>query len=445
MHDVMIIGAGVAGVFAAYRLSQTGKKILLIDKGPDLPERLAKLAANPQIQYQGFGGLGLSEGKYNYSHQFGGSIAGKIGADKTMSLMREVDDILCRFGGKDATFYHTENPQLQQQCRAAGLEMISTSVRHLGTEKSKAILTSLRNYMADKADFIFNCEPQKLSKTGEYFELTVSRNQIKETLSARNVVIAAGNSPSAWLQKQMAEFNIEEGQTRLDLGLRIEMPYRQWHSLLSRSFETKLRLEYDGRSATTYCMNPGGRIIRKYEKGLVMPDGQNCNESETASENLNFTLFVSDYFAGPAQALAYGQNIISAINQNADRIVVQRLGDLKRNCSTVESDMTGNEVKPSLSASCGNLTDWVPQHYLDITLEFFNRLSRLLGEEVSEDTLLYALDAKFFAASKVISADFETATPGLFLAGDCSGVTGSLSQAAVSGLHIANYLNQYGN
>ncbi|WP_159566147.1 FAD-dependent oxidoreductase [Budvicia diplopodorum] len=434
VYDVAIIGAGVSGVFTAYSLAKAGKRVILIDKGHDLAERQALLPDNPQIQYEGFGGLGMSEGKYNYTNDFGGGLSHKIGSKPATLLMQEVDQILCQFGAQGATFYTTDDPALMAKCQQAGLTMLTAQVRHLGTVKSQQVLRQIRHFLDDKISFAFNTTVQSLAKQGESFQLSLSDGR---RVNAKNVVIATGNAPSEWLEQQMRRFDIKEGQARVDLGLRVEMPYSQWQPLLQRAFETKLKLETADFTATTYCMNPTGRIIRKYEKGLVMADGQNCNESDVQSENLNFTLFVPQYFPTQADAKAYAEHIIKAINRGGERIVVQRLGCLNQGKPTTQQCLIANGVKPSLAADGGYLPDEVPEIYLAAAGEFFQRLSQLLEQPISADTLLYGLDAKFFAPQKVTSEFFETTTGGLYLAGDCSGVTHSLSQAAASGLHIA--------
>lgn len=436
-YDVAIIGAGVSGVFSAYWLAKAGKRVILIDKGHDLAERLALLPDNPQIQYQGFGGLGMSEGKYNYTHDFGGGLSQKVGENTATGLMQLVDRILCQFGAQDATFYTTEEPSLMDKCQQAGLKMLTARVRHLGTVKSQQVLQQIRSDIDDKVDFAFNTEVQSLVKVGYRFGVSLSGGQ---SIDADNVVIATGNTPSEWLQQQLQQFGIEEGKARVDLGLRIEMPYRQWQPLLQRTFETKLQLKTADYTATTYCMNPTGRIIRKYEKGLVMPDGQNCNESTERSENLNFTLFVARYFPTQAEAITYAEGIIKGINRAGERIIIQRLGDLNNNIATSQQSLLANGIKPSLTADPGYLPDEVPRIYLDAAREFFLRLSLLLEQPVSADTLLYGLDGKFYAPEKSTSEFFETSTNSLYLAGDCSGSTHSLSQAAASGLHIAQHI-----
>jgi uncharacterized FAD-dependent dehydrogenase len=439
MYDVIIIGGGVSGVFAAYRLSQFGKKVLVIDQGHDLSERVTLLADDPSQQFRGFGGLGLSEGKYNYSVHFGGNLADKIGTDRCEDLMRQVDRILCLFGAKNAVYYQTDDAQLNLPCRQAGLQMLATSVRHLGTQKSRDFLTALRIYLSDKIDFLFNCRPESIVKSRRCYQMILPERTV---LTARRVIIAVGGDASDWLAQVGADFSINEGAARLDMGIRIEMPYRQWQAVLSKNVETKLRFEHLGRVATTYCMNPGGAIIRKYHNGLVMSDGQNCRELGAATENLNFTLFIREMFDTRRSAFDFAAGVISAINRGSDRIVVQRLDDVIHQRASTETDLMNGTVRPSLSASPGQLSEEVPPHYLAITLEFLRRLSALIGEPVDGDSLLYGIEAKFFAPEKVVSAHFETEIAGLFLIGDCSGVTGSLSQAAASGLQAADHIVQ---
>ncbi|MEW8975784.1 MAG: NAD(FAD)-utilizing dehydrogenase, partial [Exiguobacterium sp.] len=194
--------------------------------------------------------------------------------------------------------------------------------------------------------------------------------------------------------------------------------------------------------AVTYCMNPCGRIIRKYQEGLVMPDGQNVHETADGSTNLNFTLFLPRYFSTLAQANAYATRVIGGINQGQDRIVVQRLSDFRKSRATTTDQLLHNGIIPSLAASPGDLHAEVPVEDLLVLEGFLKRLERLLETELPADTLLYGLDGKFYAPMLETSETFETTCSGVYAIGDCSGATHSLAQAAASGLHLGHALTQ---
>ncbi|RDB32991.1 NAD(P)/FAD-dependent oxidoreductase [Exiguobacterium sp. RIT594] len=432
MYDVTIIGAGVAGIFLAHELMAQGQTVLLIDAGKPLEQRTTQEA------YLGFGGLGKSEGKYNYSAGFGGELAEKLGPEKMLQLMQQVDALLCRYGADEVDTYSTSNPELATRARAAGLETIETTVRHLGTGLSERILRRLEAVLQKQITFRFETFVETIEKQHNGFLLTTKH----ETFSSQRVVFATGRSGTEWMQAQLQTLGLTQNKTRLDLGIRIEMEETAFRTLLQDTFETKLAYASAAGTAVTYCMNPKGRIIRKHQEGLVMPDGQNFREQESGTTNLNFTLFLPRYFATLAEANHYAASVIGRINQGTDRIVVQRLGDLRSARMTSSADLAENKIRPTLEATAGHLMEEVPETDITVLLEFLDRLEHLLETPLSPDTLLYGMDGKFYAPVLSTSPVFETDLPGLYAIGDCSGVTHSLSQAAASGLYLGQHLTQ---
>lgn len=432
MYDVTIIGAGVAGIFLAHELMAQGQTVLLIDAGKSLEQRTKNEA------YLGFGGLGKSEGKYNYSAGFGGELAEKLGTETTLRLMQQVDDVLCRYGADEAGTYSTSNPELAAQARAAGLDTIETTVRHLGTGLSERVLQRFEAALQKQVTFRYETLIERIEKKPHGFQLTTAR----ETFLSQRVVFATGRSGTDWMQTQLRMLGLTQDKTRLDLGIRIELKETAFRTLLQDTFETKLAYASTAGTAVTYCMNPKGRIIRKHQEGLVMPDGQNFREQESGTTNLNFTLFLPRYFATLEEANHYAASVIGRINQGTDRIVVQRLGDLRAARPTSSADLAENEVRPTLEATAGHLMEEVPETDITVLLEFLNRLELLLETPLSPDTLLYGMDGKFYAPVLSTSRVFETDINGLYAIGDCSGVTHSLSQAAASGLYLGQHLTQ---
>ncbi|MEK3916406.1 NAD(P)/FAD-dependent oxidoreductase [Paenibacillus sp. FSL H7-0331] len=447
MHDITIIGAGVSGIFAAHTLLQGNLRVLMIDKGKRLEERDCPLERGEEschcvscAKYIGFGGLGKSEGKYNYTNDFGGELESKVGYDYALKLMEEVDHVLCRFGGHQVGMYSTENPSLVQKAKKAGFEVLSTKVRHLGTRLSESVLQQMFVALNSRMDFKFDTEVALIRKGTDGFELDISG---EPPIYSKKVIIATGRSGNDWLSDQCVSLGIPQNHTRVDLGIRVEMPANQLDPILQGSFETKLQYRGVGFHATTYCMNPKGRIIRKFQDGLVMADGQNYREQDEGSSNLNFTLFVPRYFSTLQEANQYAHSIIGAINHNRDRILVQRLGDLKNDRATFASTMSRNTVKPTLSVDYGSLKQEVPELYIQAVVLFLESLERLLEKPIDEDTLLYAIDGKFYSPRIETDTHFETEVRDLYVIGDCSGITHSLSQAAASGIYVGRKLIQY--
>lgn len=436
--DVTIIGAGVSGVFLAYTLAKEHPdlNIHVIDKGKPLAERTCGLqqeactCEGPCDRYVGFAGLGKSEGKFNYTNDFGGQLGRKIGEKGTLALMDEVDDLLCSYGGDVVEKYSTKNEKLSKKAAEHSLRVFSTEVRHLGTRVARRIFQCMYEDMYEQMTFTFKADVTRVTKEEGLFSIDTSHGRFQ----SRKVVFATGMSGSDWLKSMLAELGLKAGETRLDLGVRVEMRGNQFDAILQETFETKLHYITDRFSATTYCMNPRGRIIRKYQHGLVMPDGQNQNEEEP-SQNLNFTLFVPRYFKNQTEAMAEAHHVIGGINQGTGRIVAQKLGDLL--VGKPSDHFSEGVIHPSLEAEAGDLRKEVPSVYIEALLEFFEALEGLLGEEIDRDTILYGVDSKFYEAKIFTDEHFETELSGLYLIGDCSGETHSLSQAAASGIYLA--------
>ncbi|MFC7321282.1 NAD(FAD)-utilizing dehydrogenase [Halobacillus campisalis] len=444
MYDITIIGAGVSSVFLAYTLLQSDSdlSIHVIDKGKELSERKCGLDEDKSCEcedgcskYIGFAGLGMSEGKFNYTNDFGGELGKKVGEERVIELMKEVDEILCNFGAEQADLYSTKNASLAARASAHSLKVLSTEVRHLGSNLALEVFQNMYEAIKDHITFTFSAHVETVSLK-ECFAIGTNQGDFH----SEKLVLATGMSGSEWLTAQTASLGLHPGKTRLDLGLRVEMKGDQLDSILKEMFETKLQYRDRGYTSTTYCMNPKGRIIRKYQHGLVMPDGQNQNEKEVPSTNLNFTLFTPRYFHSYDAAMKEAKRVVGGINDEGERVVVQRLDDLKKNAAT--SCIENNLIRPSLNGDTGNLNDEVPGLYIETLLDFFEALEGLIGDTIHPDTLLYGMDAKFYEPKLYTSETFETEITGLYLAGDCSGETHSLSQAAASGIYLGKLLAQ---
>ncbi|KMY32287.1 NAD(FAD)-utilizing dehydrogenase [Lysinibacillus xylanilyticus] len=442
MYDITVIGSGVSSIFLAYALSQSNQKILILEKGKSIEKRNCPLdrgeTCNCKIcdKYFGFAGLGKSEGKFNYASDFGGELEQKLGRENLLQLMDEVDEILCRFGGDSVIKYSTANTELSKRAQLCNLQMLTTEVRHLGTSLSTDIFHQIYKVLSSKIDIQFEVDVQEIIKDNDSFTLITNKGDIQ----SQQVVFATGRSGTDWLNKQCASLGVKQGKTRLDLGIRVEMAEQQLRSILEDTFETKLAYAHGDIISTTYCMNPKGRIIRKYQEGLVMPDGQNFREQKNGTSNLNFTLFTPTYFSTLKEANMYAHKVIGEINKGIDRIVVQRYGDLRKGQSTTKENMYNNRIQPSLKADFGDLTKEIPLLYIQILQGFLNHLEEFIGEAIDEDTLLYGMDGKFYSPTIETDENFQTNIQGLYVIGDCSGVTHSLSHAASSGIFVGKYL-----
>ncbi|MEJ8554903.1 NAD(P)/FAD-dependent oxidoreductase [Tepidibacter sp. Z1-5] len=447
MYDIAIVGAGVSGIFLAYTLLQTETKlkILMIEEGKNFIDRICPIekgssekCVNCKIcnKIQGFGGMGRSEGKFNYTNDFGGHLGEKVGNDNAMNLMESVDKILCSFGADKVELYSTENEELIKIAKENNCSILTTKVRHLGTNLSYQILNKMYSYLKENVDIKFETEIDSIDRINNAFNL----NSKEKIFHSKVVVLATGISGGEQFLGYCKSFDIEPYRCRVDLGIRVEMKGNQLDSILKKSLETKIRYKGDLLEATTYCMNPKGKVIKKYQDGLVMTDGQNYLETDNPSCNLNFSVFVPKYFSSTKEAKEYAANIIKSINQEKHHAVIQRLGDLMKDRETTKEQLTKNSIQPTLKAQVGNLYNKVPKIYIGGVLKVFESIERLIGEQIDKDTLLYGIDAKFYEPEISTNEHFETKEEKFYVIGDCSGTTYSLSQAAASGVYLGRHL-----
>jgi len=446
MYDIAIVGSGVSGIFLAYTLLQTEKnlKVLIIEKGKRFIERvcpieseLSEKCINCNIcnKTQGFGGMGRSEGKFNYTNDFGGHLAQKIGDKNASDLMEHVDEILCLFGADKIPLYNTENEELSRWSKGNNYNMLTSKVRHLGTSLSYKILNEMYLYLKDKIHIEFETDIISINKTNNVFKLSSCEN----VFESKEVVLATGISGGDKFLEYCNSFDIKPFRGRVDLGVRVEMEGDMLDSILKNSFEIKINYKDDEFEATTYCMNPRGKVIKKYQEGLVMADGQNYLETGMPSCNLNFSIFIPKYFSCHNEAKEYGRGIIKSINRGSEVVVIQRFEDLIKNRVTTKHRLAINSIRPSLDGDVGNLYNEIPKLYIDALLKIFESIEKLTGEKISSDTLLYGIDAKFYEPEISTNEYFETKEEGLYVLGDCSGTTYSLAQAAASGVYLGRY------
>jgi len=447
MYDIIIVGAGMSGIFLAYTLLQTNTKlkILMIEKGRKLIDRTCPIEiglsdkcvdCNICNRLQGFGGMGRSEGKFNYTNDFGGHLDEKIGVDKVLNLMEYVDKTLCSYGADKIKLYSTENEALSKRAKENNCRILTTKVRHLGTNLSYEILNKMYAYFETKVDIKFETNIISINKNNDIFNLKSNENVFK----SKTVVLATGISGGAKFLKYCKSFNIVPYRSRVDLGIRVEMKGDQLKSILQDYLETKICYEDNELTATTYCMNAKGKVVKKYQEGLVMADGQNYLETDHPSCNLNFSIFAPKYFPSSNEAKNYARSIIKSINKETGRIVIQRLEDLIKNRPTTMEQLVKNSIQATIDSDGGNLYEEIPLVYINALLRIFASIEKLIGTEIDKDTLLYGIDAKFYEPEINTSIHFETKEKGLYVLGDCSGTTYSLSQAAASGVYLGRHL-----
>ena len=449
--DIIIIGSGPGGIFTAYELinKNPGLKIAIFELGNPLEKRKCPIDGEkikscincPSCAIMnGFGGAGaFSDGKYNITNQFGGTLHEYIGKKKALELMHYVDEINVANGGADTKLYTTAHTPIKKLCLQNKLHLLDASVRHLGTDKNYVVLENLYQQLKDKVDFHFNSKVEKVEKLAEGFSVLVNN----QSHTCRYCVISVGRSGSKWMQGICQDLNIPTKSNRVDIGVRVELPADIFSHLTDELYESKIvyRTEKYDDLVRTFCMNPYGAVVTENTNGIVTVNGHSFEDPAKHTDNTNFALLVSKHFSKPFNdSNAYGENIAKLSNMLGGGVMVQRFGDLIRGQRSTVARVEEGFVTPTLSATPGDLSLVIPKRILDGIIEMIYALDKIAPGTANDDTLLYGVEVKFYNMEVEIDNDLQTCHEGLYVIGDCSGVTHSLSHASASGVYVARKL-----
>ncbi len=450
-YDVIIVGAGPGGIFTAYELTKEdrGLKVALFELGKPLDRRKCpidgkKIKACVKCPtcaiMSGFGGAGaFSDGKYNITNQFGGTLYEYIGKEKAIELMRYVDAINLSHGGEGTKLYSTANTRIKRMCLENGLHLLDAQVRHLGTDINYVVLGQLYAELEGKLDFFFETAVSGVRRVEGGYEVQTG----ERSYSCRRCVISVGRSGSKWMESVCRSLDIPTRSNRVDIGVRVELPAEIFAHLTDELYESKIvyRTEKFEDMVRTFCMNPHGVVVNENTNGIVTVNGHSYEDPAKHTENTNFALLVSKHFSEPFKdSNGYGESIARLSNMLGGGVIVQRFGDLVRGRRSTVARITENFVTPTLAATPGDLSLVIPKRILDGIIEMIYALDKIAPGTANDDTLLYGVEVKFYNMEVEIDRNLETASEGLYVIGDCSGVTHSLSHASASGVHVARHI-----
>lgn len=452
-YDVLIIGAGPGGIFSAYELlkQDPALKIAVLEAGNPLEKRHCPID-NKKIKrcigcstcaiMNGFGGAGaFSDGKYNITNQFGGTLYEHIGREEALSLMRYVDALNLQFGGEGTKLYSTANSRLKKMCLQNDLHLLDAQVRHLGTDVNYIVLQNLYAHLSKHVDFYFRCYAKQIEKTKDGYRVIAG----EECFDAPYCIVSTGRSGSKWMESICSALGIHTKSNRVDIGVRVELPAEVFSHLTDELYESKLvyRTKKFQDNVRTFCMNPRGVVVSENTNGIVTVNGHSYEDPSRYTENTNFALLVSNHFSEPFKdSNEYGESIARLSNMLGGGVIVQRFGDLIRGQRSTESRIRSSFLKPTLSATPGDLSLVIPKRQMDDIIEMIYALDKVAPGTASDETLLYGVEVKFYNLEVEIDENLETKHKGLYVIGDCSGVTHSLSHASASGVYVARHLVQ---
>jgi len=453
MYDVLIIGAGPGGIFTAYELIERRPdlKIAIFEHGHELSRRKCPIDGekikscihcNCCSIMSGFGGAGaFSDGKYNITNDFGGTLYEYIGKKTAIELMEYVDKINLKFGGEGTKLYSTAGTKFKKTCMQHGLHLLDASVRHLGTDINYVVLEHLYDHLKDKVDFFFDCCIDTVEKTEEGYKIYSG----ERSFEGKKCVISAGRSGSKWMEKVCADLEIPTNSNRVDLGVRVELPAEIFSDLTDELYESKIvyRTEKYEDNVRTFCMNPKGAVVNENTNGIVTVNGHSYEDPAKQTKNTNFALLVAKHFSEPFKdSNEYGESIARLSNMLGGGVIVQRFGDLIRGKRSTEQRIRESFTVPTLNAAAGDLSLVLPKRILDGIIEMIYALDKVAPGTANDDTLLYGVEVKFYNMEVEVDENLMTRHDGLYVIGDGSGITHSLSHASASGVYVARQLTK---
>jgi uncharacterized protein len=452
-YDAIIIGAGPGGIFSAYQLIKNHPelKVAVYEEGKPLNKRHCPIDGKKVKTcircktcsiMSGFGGAGaFSDGKYNITNDFGGTLYEHIGKKQALELMHYVDDINVSHGGQFTKMFSTAGSQFKKICMQNNLSLLDASVRHLGTDINYVVLQNIYNELKDKIDWHFETPVTKIEKTNSGFKVFTADSSADCTYC----IVSVGRSGSKWMSQVCKDLNIPTLSDRVDLGVRVELPAVIFSHLTNELYESKIvyRTKKFEDHVRTFCMNPNGIVVNENTNGIITVNGHSFEDEHLKTENTNFALLVSQKFTAPFKdSNDYGESIARLSNMLGGGVIVQRFGDLERGRRTNPERLEESRTRPTLAATPGDLSLVLPKRILDGIIEMIYALDKIAPGTASDDTLLYGVEVKFYNMEVKLDENLETQHKGLYVIGDGSGVTHSLSHASASGIFVANKISE---
>ena len=452
-YDVIIIGAGPGGIFSAYELAheRPDLKVAVFEAGHPLDKRRCPIDGDKVKTcinckccsiMSGFGGAGaFSDGKYNITNDFGGTLHEYIGKKRALELMRYVDEINMRYGGEGTKLYTTAGTAFKKKCIQNDLHLLDASVRHLGTDINYVVLSNIYEYLKKRVDFYFDTPVKTIeAREGEY-EVVCA----KERYSCRNCIISVGRSGSKWMEEICKQLDIPTKSNRVDIGVRVELPAEVFSHMTDELYESKIVYctQKYGDKVRTFCMNPKGVVVNENTNGIITVNGHSYEDPAKQTANTNFALLVAKHFSEPFKdSNGYGESIARLSNMLGGGVIVQRFGDLIRGRRSTPSRIEDAFITPTLKATPGDLSLVLPKRILDGIIEMIYALDKVAPGTANDDTLLYGVEVKFYNMEVAVDETLQARYKGLYLIGDGSGITHSLSHASASGVHVARNIAQ---
>lgn len=447
-YDVIIVGAGPAGIFSALELTERNScSILMLDRGQDITRRRCPASrgfecihCDPCMVLSGWGGAGaFSDGKLTLSNEVGGWLNEYVSAKELGELVNDVDNVYLKYGAAQHVYGEDieKIDEIERRASFAGLKLIRQKIRHMGTERSAEILKKMRQELNSKIEFRPKTDVKGLIVKNNVVEGVETTDG--EKILGKYVIVAPGRSGAEWLQAEGQALGLKTLNNPVDVGIRVEVLASVMEEITSVLYEPKLiyySKSFDDQ-VRTFCVAPYGEVITESYDGVLTVNGQSYAERKT--ENTNFAILVSTKFTEPfKEPIAYGKYVARLSNLLSGDVIIQRLGDLELGRRSTEERIARSVVVPTLkNATPGDLSFVLPYRYLADIREMLQALDKISPGINSRDTLLYGIEVKFYSSRLQLTHNLETKIHNLFTIGDGAGVTRGLVQASASGLIVA--------
>ena len=390
----------------------------------------------------GFGGAGaFSDGKYNITNDFGGTLFEYIGKRKALELMHYVDEINMRYGGEGTKLYSTAGSKFKTICMQNDLHLLDASVRHLGTDINYVVLENLYNELKDKVNFHFNTPVERIETIDGGYRIKCKNGEYE----CEKCIVSVGRSGSKWMEQVCNELQIPTKSNRVDIGVRVELPAEIFAHLTNELYESKIvyRTKKYGDKVRTFCMNPKGAVVSENTNGIITVNGHSYEDPVKQTNNTNFALLVAKHFSEPFKdSNGYGESIARLSNMLGGGVIVQRFGDLILGRRSTPSRIEESFTVPTMSATPGDLSLILPKRILDGIIEMIYALDKIAPGTANDDTLLYGVEVKFYNMEVEVDEHLQSRHKGLYVIGDGSGITHSLSHASASGVYVARTIGE---
>lgn len=455
-YDVVIVGAGPAGLFAAYELISKNKdlKILLLDKGRLATKRACPMNenksncvnCNPCQILSGFGGAGtFSDGKLNFIPKIGKSDLFKyMSSDEAYKLIDDTEEIFNKFN-MDSKIYPSNNDEaieIKKKIAVTGARLLLIKQKHLGSDKLPEHIINFSNFLQDSGVELLECANVIDINSEENGDNTVKYIVKKEeiTVKAKNVIVAPGRTGAKWVQELADKYKIPYVSQSIEIGVRVEVRKEIMEDLCNIIYDPTIFIKTPtyNDEIRTFCTNPGGFVAKENYYGYICVNGHALKDKK--SNNTNFAFISKVNLTEPVtNTREYGESIARIANVLGDgKPIIQTLKDLKIGRRSEWHRINKGFIEPTLKdCVAGDLALVLPYRIITNILEGLDKLSEIIPGINNDETLLYGPEIKFFSNEITTNNNFKLENYNIYFIGDGAGKAGNIVTAAATGLVAA--------